>query len=142
MGGLRSFSRRRPARSRGNLKLQRSTGASSMKARSLRFAGRVAHRRAARGHPAQPNDFVFSTVESAPPNRVFQGVRSGRRIAPYGNCIEKGRCARLSRRSIARAKLPFRSEVYGAEPRVSVQSTISLRSAKSHCPFRFTNLSR
>jgi hypothetical protein len=33
---------------------------------------------AARGHPHRPNDFVFSTAESGPTNRVFQDVRSGR----------------------------------------------------------------
>ena len=71
----------RPARSRGKPQFQRSTAASSMKARSTSLASsRTAA--AARGHPAPADDFVFSTVESAPPNRVFQGVRSGAGPAP------------------------------------------------------------
>ena len=71
----------RPARSRGKPQFQRSPPASSMKARSTPLAAsRTAA--AARGHPAPADDFVFSTVESAPPNRVFQGVRSGAGRAP------------------------------------------------------------
>ena len=67
----------RPARSLGNPQFKRSTAATSMKARSTSLAAsRTAA--AARGHPHRPNNFVFSTVESAPTNRVFQDLRSGR----------------------------------------------------------------
>jgi hypothetical protein len=65
-----------PARSPGNPQFKRSTAAPSVKARPASLVvSRTAA--AARGHPHRPNDFIFSTVESAPTNRVFQSVRSG-----------------------------------------------------------------
>ena len=76
LANIAAADRARPAHSRGNPQFKRSTAVPSVKARSTSLAGsRTAA--AARGHPHRPSGFIFSTVESAQTNRVFQDVRSG-----------------------------------------------------------------